>query len=265
VAFGPPLIALTRGVSDAIGQCELTHLDRHLIDVSVAREQHHAYERTLERLGCRIVRVEDAPDLPDAVFVEDTAVVVDELAIITRPGALSRRHETAGVVNVMERFRTLAAIEAPGTVDGGDVLVAGRHVFVGRSTRTNDAGIRQLRDILESAGYDVRDIDVGGCLHLKSAVTSLSDECLLVNPSWVSREALAGFDLLEIDAAEPFAANVVRAGGRLIYPAAFPRTRARMERLGFDVHPVDVSELAKAEGAVTCCSIIFRDSAGLTQ
>jgi dimethylargininase len=255
------MIAITRAVSDAINRCELTHVARQPIDLDRARAQHRAYERALEEAGCHIVRAEPAHELPDAVFVEDTAIVVGEVAVVTRPGAASRRPEVAGVSKVLERYRTLAAIAAPGTVDGGDVLVVGRFVFAGRSTRTDDEGIRQLRDILEPFGYGVRSVDVHGCLHLKSAVTALSDDRLLVNPAWISREPFDGFELVGIDPAEPLAANVVRAGDTLVYPTGFPGTLARIERLGLQVHPVDVSELAKAEGAVTCCSIIFRDPA----
>jgi len=253
---------LTRRVSDAIGRCELTHLDRQSIDLSRARAQHCEYERALERLGCRIEPLVDASDLPDAVFIEDAAIVVDELAVVTRPGASSRRPEIAAVASALDRYRVVRRIEAPGTVDGGDVLVIGKSVFVGRSSRTNDDGIHQLRNILSPFGYDVCAVQVDGCLHLKSAATSLSVDKLLVNPSWVSLDAFARFDFVEIDPVEPLAANIVRVGEGFVYPAAFPRTLERLERGGFRVVTVDVSELAKAEGAVTCCSIIFRDYSG---
>jgi dimethylargininase len=251
------LIALTRAVSDAIGRCELTHVSREPIDLDRARAQHAAYERALEAAGCHVVRVAPAHDLPDAVFVEDAAVVVDEVGIATRPGAVSRRSEVGGVVDVLRRYRDVLPIEAPGTIDGGDVLVAGRRVFIGRSSRTNDDAIGQVRAMLRPHGYDVSAVDVHGCLHLKSAAAALADDRLLVNPAWIRREVFRGVDLVEIEAGEPYAANIVRAGTSLIYPAAFPRTRAKLEQLGFQVTTTDVSELAKAEGAVTCCSVIF--------
>jgi len=254
------VIALTRAVSDAINDCELTHVAREPIDPALARAQHRDYERALEAAGCEVVRVEPAPDLPDAVFVEDAAIVVDEVGIITRPGAPSRRPETEAVAGVLGRYRELRYIDAPGTLDGGDVLVAGRRVFIGRTSRTNDEAIAQVGAILQPHGYEVAAVDVRGCLHLKSAATALEGTRLLVNPAWIPPDAFPGFALVEIDPAEPWAANVVRAGADLIYPSAFRRTRERLERLGLRVRTVDVGELAKAEGAVTCCSLIFRSA-----
>jgi dimethylargininase len=260
------LIAVTRAVSDAINRCELTHLAREPIDVDRARAQHRAYERALEEAGCTIVRVEAAPDLPDAVFVEDAAVVFDEVAVIMRPGAPPRRAETPAVADLVGRYRPLRFIDAPGKtmtpmipmiIDGGDVLVAGRRVFVGLSGRTNGAAVDQMRMILGPHGYEVQAVPVTGCLHLKSAVTALADDQLLVNGEWIDRGRLSSFDLVDVDPREPYAANVVRVGDALVYPDSFPRTRERLERLGFRVRTVDVGELAKAEGAVTCCSLIF--------
>jgi dimethylargininase len=251
------MIAITRPVSDSIGDCQLTHVQRRPIDLNRARLQHGAYERALEAAGCDVVRVEPDHDLPDAVFVEDTAVVLPELAILTRPGARSRRPELHAVADVLGRYRQVFPVESPSTIDGGDVLVAGRRVFIGRTSRTDGTAIVKVRSILEPIGYTVQAVRVTGCLHLKSAVTALTDDRLLINPAWARREQFEGVDLVEIDENEPEAANVVRAGHRLIYPDAFPKTRKRLEALGFEVVAVDVSELAKAEGAVTCCSVIF--------
>jgi dimethylargininase len=251
-------IAVTRAVSDSIDKCELTHVARQPIDLQLARAQHRAYERALEAIGCEIVHVAPAPDLPDAVFVEDTAIVVDEVAIVTRPGAATRRPETAAVADVLRRYRELKYIDAPGTVDGGDVVVAGRRIFVGRSSRTNDEGIAQIRAVLTPFGYEVIGVEFHGCLHLKSAATKLSEGQLLVNPAWIDRRAFDGMELLEIDPAEPHAANILRAGDAVVYSAAFPRTATWLRRSGVDLEIVDLGELAKAEGAVTCCSLIFK-------
>jgi dimethylargininase len=251
------LIALTRDVSPSIVSCELTHVARSPIDVDVARAQHAAYERALADAGCTIVRVEAAPELPDAVFIEDAAVVFDEVAIVTRPGAVSRRAETAAVAGAIGRYRPLRFIEPPATVDGGDVLTIARDVFVGVSSRTNAAAVGQMQAILEPYGYRVHAVSAAGCLHLKSAVTALADDRLLLNGAWAARGQFGAFGLVEVDPLEPAAANIVRAGRELVYPDAFPRTRERIERAGFSVRAVDVSELAKAEGAVTCCSLIF--------
>jgi dimethylargininase len=158
------MIAVTRPVSSSINSCELTHLTREPIDIELARQQHAAYERALEAAGCEIVRLDEAADLPDSVFVEDTAIVFDEVAILARPGAASRRAETPPVGELLRRYRPVREIEAPGTIDGGDVVVAGRTVFVGRSLRTNDAAIGQMGGILREHGYTIRPVTVTACL-----------------------------------------------------------------------------------------------------
>src|SRR3954468_3697191 len=179
------VVAITREVSAGIGACELTHLERVPIDADIARAQHGEYERTLMAAGCRIQHLDADASMPDSVFVEDMAIVFDELAILTRPGAESRRREMPAIAAALAAYRPLRAIQPPGTVDGGDVLVAGRHVFVGRSTRTNDAAAIQMRRILGPFGYTVVQAGVRGCLHLKSAVTMLDADRLLVNPAWI--------------------------------------------------------------------------------
>ncbi len=250
-------IALTRAVSPSLARCELTHLDRTPIDVERASAQHRAYEGLLEELGCRLVRPAPEPDLPDAVFVEDTAVVLDELAVITRPGAASRRAETASVASALAAHREVVAIGEPATLDGGDVLVVGRRVVVGRSTRTNRDGFEALRAILGPRGYTVAAADVGGCLHLKSAITRVGEDTMLLNPEWVDRAAFPGARFVETHPEEPAAANALLVGATVVFPEAFPRTRERLERAGIGIAPVDASELAKAEGGVTCCSLVF--------
>jgi dimethylargininase len=251
------LIALTRDISPSIADCELTHLERSPIDLDLARAQHERYERCLEAAGCVVNRLEAGADMPDSVFIEDIAVLFDEIAVLTRPGAPSRRAETPAVAEVVARHRPVRRIEEPGTLDGGDVLCVGRTIFVGGSGRTNAAGISQLRCALRPLGYDMREVEVRGCLHLKSAVTAASDELLLVNRAWIPGADLSGFDCIETHADEPYGANVLRLGDRVIHAAAFPRTRDRLEQRGMRVESVDLSELAKAEGAVTCCSILI--------
>jgi dimethylargininase len=251
-------IAITRDISPALAECELTHLEREPIDVERARRQHEAYERALAELGCEARRLPAGPDMPDSVFIEDTAVVVDELAVITRPGAASRRGEVRAVADALSAYRPSIWIEAPGRVDGGDVLVAGGFVYVGLSARTNVPALEQLRNLLGGRGYAVREVPVHGCLHLKTAVTCVGDGRLLINREWVPAEAFRGWELIDVDPAEPFAANALRIGDRVIYPDAFPRTRARLEAHGIPVVPVPADELAKAEGGVTCCSLVFR-------
>ncbi len=251
-------IALTREVSPSIAECELTHLARTPIRVDVARAQHRGYERTLASLGCEVRRVEPAPTHPDAVFIEDTAVVLDELAVLTRPGAKSRRAEGTAVAAALALLRTVVRMAAPGTLDGGDVLVIGKAVFVGRTPRTNDAGIEQLRAALTPHGYAVHGVAVTGCLHLKSAVTALDAESVLLNPAWIDTAVFTGYRVVTVDPAEPTGANVLRIGDALVYDTSHPRTRERLEPLGHVIHTVDASELAKAEGALTCCSLLVR-------
>jgi dimethylargininase len=250
-------IAITREVTAAIAHCELTHFDRSPIDAEKVREQHSAYERALSELGCEIVRLPSDPDLADAVFVEDTAVVLDELAIVTRPGAESRRAETGTVARALARYRQTVHVQAPGTLDGGDVLVIGRRIFIGVSSRTNVPAIEQVQQHASPFGYEVEPVRVSGCLHLKSAVTAVDDRTLLINPAWVPPDVFEEYEAVSIDPREPYAANVVRVGEALVYPASFPRTLGLLEQRGFRVRVIDVSELQKAEGAVTCCSLIF--------
>jgi dimethylargininase len=252
----PVILALTREISESLAACELTHLPRIPIDIDLARRQHRAYEQALAAAGCVVERLGAGPDIPDSVFVEDIAVVFDEVAIITRPGAESRRAETPVVAEALGRRRRLEVIQPPGTVDGGDVLAAGRRVYVGRSSRTNADAIAQLRQLLTPFGYSVSEIEVRGCLHLKSAVTAVADDLLLANPEWIAKRAFEGFDFVDVDPAEPTAANALRVGDDVIYSSAFPRTTERLARRGLALRVVDASELAKAEGAVTCCSLM---------
>ena len=252
----PDPIAITRAVSPALGECELTCLQRVPIDVEVAREQHCAYERALADAGYRVEHLDADATMPDSVFVEDMAVVFDEVAILTNPGAESRRREMPAIAAALAAHRPLQQIQPPATVDGGDVLVAGRTVYVGRSTRTNDAALVQIRRILGPFGYTVTGVDVRGCLHLKSAVTALADDVLLVNSEWIDASAFAGFSLVEVAPEEPSAANALRLADRIIAARAFPRTADRIAKHHLRVDLVDASELAKAEGAVTCCSLI---------
>jgi len=252
-----PLLALTRDISPAIERCELTHLQRTSIDLARARAEHAEYEDALRALGCRIQRLPAGAEMADSVFIEDTAVVLDELAVITRPGAASRRAETAAVSDVVRMHRPVAAILAPGTLDGGDVLRVGRRMLVGSGYRSNDAGIAQLRSIVMSQGYSVEAVRFEGCLHLKSAATLVADDLVLLNPAWVDPRRFHPLRALEVDPAEPFAANALRVGDTVVYPREHPRTAKRLEAAGLTVHTVPAGELAKAEGGVTCCSLLL--------
>lgn len=249
--------ALVRPVSASLATCELTHLARTPIDLPRATAQHAEYVAALRALGVTVCELPAADDLPDAVFIEDTAVVLDEVAIITRPGASSRRGETAAVARALEEYRPLLWMDAPETLDGGDVLRVDRTLYVGLSERSNDAGIRALHALTSPYGFEVVPVAFEGCLHLKTAVTAVGERRLLLNPDWVSPEAFVGCDWLTVDPAEPFAANAVLVSGAVVHGADFPLTRARLEAAGIRVVPVPADELAKAEGGVTCCSLVF--------
>jgi dimethylargininase len=250
-------IALTREVSPAIARCELTHVARVPIDLDRARAQHRAYERALEEAGCALLRLPADPELPDSVFIEDVAIVTDEIAILTRPGAISRRPEVRAVAAALVPYRSVVALQGAATLDGGDVLRIGRSVFVGQSQRTNREGLDQLRTILEPFGYRVVGVPVTRCLHLKSAVTQVADDTVLLHPGWIDSQPFAAYERIEIDPAEPHAANALLVHGALVYPSAYPHTRERLESHELPVVAVDVSELSKAEGAVTCCCLVF--------
>ena len=250
--------AITREVSPALAACELSFVHRLPVDVGRAQAQHQAYCRALEGSGCRVIRLPAEPAFPDSVFVEDVALAFDEVAIATRPGAESRRAEGDAVLEVLGSFRRILRIEAPGTLDGGDVLRIGKRVFVGISARSNAAGREQLRALLAPFGYEVDGVAMRDCLHLKSAVTQVADDTVLVNPAWVDVAPFADCRMIEVDPADQHGANAVRIGDGLVYPDCFPRTLERLRAAGIAVTTVDVSELQKAEGAVTCCSLLFR-------
>ena len=249
--------ALTRQISPHFDECELTHLDRQPIDPALARAQHQQYEAALRELGCEVISLPAEAELPDSVFVEDVALVFDEVAIITRPGADSRQPEAESIARALKPYRTLYTIEAPGTLDGGDVLRVGKTVYIGLSSRSNSAGVEQTQKFLAPYGYTVQGVEVTGCLHLKSAVTQVSDDTLLINPAWIDRRIFGEMRFIEVDEAEPSAANAVWIDGTVLYPSSFPKTQRRLEEAGLRLKIVDATEVAKAEGAVTCCSLIF--------
>jgi dimethylargininase len=250
-------IAIVRGVSPTINRCELAFLDREEIDVARAVEQHRRYQDCLRELGVRVIELPAEAAYPDAVFVEDPIVVVDEAAVMTRPGAESRRGEAASLARAIEPYRPLRWMREPATLDGGDVLRMGKTIFVGESERTNEAGMAQLRVELEPFGYGLQPVPVDGCLHLKSGVCPVGEETVLINRAWVDAEPFRGMTVVDVPAAEPWAADVLTIGRTVIMPECFPETRSVIERLGWDVRAVDVSEFMKAEGAVTCLSVVF--------
>ncbi len=251
------LTAITRGVSPSIQECELTFIERQQVDVSKAIRQQTAYEECLTELGVRVVSLPAQAELPDAVFIEDAAVVVDEVAVVATMGAVKRRKEIQSLVNTLSYFRPLKFLNGPATLEGGDVVRVGRTLYVGSSRRTNSEGIAQLRALLEPYDYDVRPVQVRGCLHLTTGCTYIGKNSLLVNPHWVDATPLTDVDVIEVPSKEPWAANGLEIGGITVLSSSFPETRRLLEERGFQVRVQNISELEKAEAGLTCMSLIF--------
>jgi dimethylargininase len=251
------LTAITREVSPTINRCELSFHERNPIDVNKAIAQHKAYQECLRRLGVQVISLPAIADLPDSVFVEDAAVIADEVAILTRIGATSRRPESAALHKTISRYRSVKAMAEPATLDGGDVLRIDRHFFVGHSRRTNLDGIKQLGEIVRPHGYTVEPVEVHKCLHLKSACSYLGESTVLLNPACVDTRVFRKFDTINVTSEEPGAANVLALNDFVIIPDCFPKTISLLQSRGCKVQSLDSSELQKAEAGVTCCSLIF--------
>jgi len=251
------MIALLREVSPSLAACELSFLRREPIDVERARAQHAHYAAELTALGCSIEWLAPLGENADAVFVEDTAVVLPEVAVITRPGVASRRGEVESVAASLAGHRPLRRIVAPGSLEGGDVVRIGRNLYVGTSGRSNAAGIEQLRAALAPFGYRVASVAMRDCLHLKSAVTFIPPDMVLVNRAWVDPKVFDARSVIEVDEREPFAANTLTVQGVTLMSAAFPRTEQRLREAGLTTRALDVSELQKAEAALTCMSLML--------
>ena len=251
------LTAITRKVSSSLANCELSFIERKPIDLERARAQHHAYEALLEKMGAKVISLPEERDLPDSIFVEDPAIVLDELAIICPLGTDIRRKEAASLAAALEPYRKLAHVKFPGMLEGGDVLRIGKKFFVGLTQRSNAEGIRQLAVITEHYGYNLTAVPVTGCLHLKSAVTYLGRNTLLGNRAWFHWKRFEGFDWVDVDPEEPHAGNALAIGESIVFPASFPKTLVRIEAKGFRVESLDISELQKAESGLTCSSLLF--------
>ena len=249
--------AIVRRPSVALSQCALTFLERQPIDLPRAERQHESYVAALHACSVEVTALPPAEDLPDAVFVEDTALVLDECAVIMRPGIASRQPETASIAAVLGNMRPLVTISAPGTAEGGDILRIGHTIFVGRTPRTNDEGIRQLAAAVEAHGYEVVPLEPRGCLHLKSAVSYAGMETVVVNPDWIDVDAFRRWQCVPVAPEEPYGANVLAIESTVHTAASAPRTRKKLDALGFDTRSLDTSEFEKAEAALTCLSLLI--------
>jgi dimethylargininase len=252
------LVALTHVVSPNIGRCELSFLERSPIDYSRAVEQHEEYCGLLRNCGLQVIELSVNRSYPDGTFIEDTAVVVDELAIMASMGVESRRGELRGVESELANYREIAHIRLPATLDGGDVLLMGRKIFAGITPRTNMAGVESLKSILEPLGYQVIPVTVRGCLHLKSTCTAIDNHSVLVNPDWLDLKPFADLRIISIPEDEPWAANSLQINNTICMHVGFSKTVQAVQTLGFLVRTIDISELLKAEAGMTCSSIIFK-------
>lgn len=251
------LTAITRKVSSALANCELSFIARQPIDMNKARAQHEAYEDLLDKLGARVVSLPEEPDLPDSMFVEDPAIVLDEVAVICPLGTETRRKEAPSLADALEKYRKLEYVKLPGLLEGGDILRVAKRMFAGITKRSNPEGIRQFAVSVARFGYEVTAVPVTGCLHLKSAVTYLGRNTLLANRAWFDSSRLTKFEWIDVDPGEPHAGNALAIGDAVVFPASFPKTREKIEAHGFKVHSLDISELQKAESGLTCSSLIF--------
>jgi len=226
-------------------------------DFALALRQHADYCDALRRCGLDVITLEADPLHPDGTFVEDTAVVTERCAVITNMASPSRQGEQAAVADVLARFRPIERIAAPGTLDGGDVMRVGEHIYVGVSGRTNDDGARQLADILARHGYTASTVPVTGCLHLKTGVTCVGDNRLIATGEFADRPELAAFDIIHAPPGESAAANCVLINGRLLTPAGCEAARRLLAPLGCEIIEVDISEFQKMDGGLTCLSLRF--------
>jgi len=252
--------AITHKPSRSLNQGELTFLPRKKIDVAKACEQHAAYCEMLKKLGTDVITLDQNRALPDSVFVEDTALVLDKTAVLLPLGANSRKAESNLIEKNLAKFRTIVRIKPPARIDGGDILIIGKTLFVGNSTRTNKKGIRALHKIVTPLGFEIVKVKVGNCLHLKTACTALDEKTVLINPEWVDAVAFKKFKQIEVPIDEPFAANVMRVGKTICIHSGFKRTQGLIEQHGCKTKSIDISEFLKAEAGLTCMSLVFETS-----
>jgi len=254
---GQGLSAIMRRPGTGLANCQLAHQQRVPIDAALLQEQHRAYQRTLEDLGVTVTCLPPLEHHPDALYVEDCALVLDELAVITRPGTSSRRGEIESLASILSENRRLLHIEAPGTLEGGDILVDRKNIWVGLSQRSNQEGIAQLAAHLQPDRYTVARLRMQDCLHLKSAVTSLGQGRVLANRDWVDLAPLGDLEIIEVDATEPHGANVLSLANTLLCSASYPHTNDLLRNLGYQLQVVDLAEIHKMEASVTCLSLLF--------
>lgn len=252
------MIALTHKISPNFQQCEVTHIGRSPIDYELAVKQHQKYCDVLHSAGLEVKELSVSLNYPDSTFIEDAAVVVDEIAILASMGVKSRRGEAINIEPELVKYRPLKHIKFPATLEGGDVLQMNKQIFVGLSSRTNQGGFESIGEILSPLGYQVIQIAVKDCLHLKSACTMIDYDTLLVNSNWLDMKPISHFRKINIAKDEPCAANCLSLNDTVYLPKGFPRTSEILAQHGYTIETIEISELQKGEGGLTCSSIIFK-------
>jgi dimethylargininase len=226
-------------------------------DYNLILKQHHAYVCILQSLGLEVEILQSLPEYPDAYFVEDVAIVTPEIAVITHPGAQERAGEANHIESSLTQYRSIARIQSPGTLDGGDVMQVGNHCYIGVSDRTNEEGARQLAQILHQYGYNCMAVAVSGGLHLKSDVSYIGRNTLLVTEALSESEAFINYDKILVDPEEAYAANSLLINNRILMPEGFPRTKSKLIAARFDIIETETSEVQKMDGGLSCMSLRF--------
>ena len=249
--------AIARKPGPNFAQGITTALNEESPKYEILVSQHEEYITTLKSIGLKVILLDALPDHPDAYFVEDTAVVATEVAVITNPGADARKGEEKTIAPILSRYRKTERIRPPGTADGGDVLQVDRHFFIGLSERTNPEGADQLSHILGKYGYTCTIMTAGEGLHLKSSVNYVGKNMLLITEDFAENVQFEGYDTLIVNNEESYAANTLFVNDHLLVPRGYPDTRKKLEVLGFKIIELDTSEVRKMDGGVTCMSIRF--------
>lgn len=249
--------AIVRAIPNTYQDCVTIAPDKPVINVELAKQQHAAYCKTLEQLDLKLIRIEADDALPDCCFTEDTAIVFGDVAIITNPGTISRIAETAEMEKVLTPLKNIHHLSSPATIDGGDVLKIDQKIFIGISSRTNEEAIKQVATILHSKGYDVIGVKIRDTLHLKSVCTNVGKGCILLAEGHLDKKIFSEYDIIIVPEEESYAANCLVVNGKVLLPKGFPKTKSLVEAKGFSVIEMDMTEIEKADGALTCLSIIF--------
>ena len=249
--------AIVRGIPNTFQDCVTISHNTPKINVELARQQHETYCTTLEQLGLKLIRIEADDALPDCCFTEDIAIVFNDLAIITSPGTPSRVAETVEMEKIVAPLKKIYHLSPPATLDGGDVLKIDKKIFIGNSLRTNEEAIKQVAAIINPKGYEVIGVKIWNTLHLKSVCTYLGNGCIILAEGYLDDKIFSQYDKIILPKEEAYCANCLVVNGKVLISKGFPKTKSLIEAKEFSVIEMEISETKKADGALTCSSIIF--------